>query len=211
MKILVVADSHGYGLAAGLRSEDASVEVKVVSVGSVMKDVWSEYLTQKDTLQEFGPDHVFMHVGHNDLQWHPRHNRAPKHPSLVLSLIMGYELRLREDFPGRRVWISNPFPRAVSPHMTFLEKTSYNKTIFELGRVMRAEFPDRGIDFRLNTGLWFRPSEGREHPIYLQPDGIHLSKMGCAKVAAGWLKPIVDEPHLGIRESTRVFCSRSAD
>ena len=200
MRVLIIADSHGYGIAAGMVKENDSVVVKVVSVGSIMSDVWSEYLTQRDMLQDFRPDHVYLHVGHNDLMWHPRHNRSPKHPKLVLSIIMGYEMRLREDFPGRRVWVSNPFPRSVSPPMTLSQKTDYNKMIFEMGSTMKAEFPARGIDFRLNTGLWFRPSQGREHPIYLRPDGIHLSIMGCTKVAVGWLKPITDETHHGVKE-----------
>jgi lysophospholipase L1-like esterase len=193
MRILIVSDSHGYGLADALEKEDSSIKVRVVSVGSVMKDVWAEYVAQRDDLQGFRPDHVFLHFGHNDLMWHPHHNRSPKHPSIVFSLLMGYEMRLREDFPDRKVWVSNPFPRAVGPRMTHGEKLMYNKMVYDLGRSMKAVFPERGIHYRLNSGLWFRPSEGREHTVYLRPDGIHLSVMGCRKVAAGWLELIRDE------------------
>jgi lysophospholipase L1-like esterase len=193
MRVVIIADSHGYGIAKAMVRQDETLEVRTVSVGSVMKNVWSEYLAMREQLQDFRPEQVYLHVGHNDIVRHHRHNPSPKHPDVVIALIMGYELQLRSDFPGSQVWVSNLMPRSVSPSMDLDQKRGYNQMVYAIGNTMRAIFPARGIRYRLNSDLWFRPSEGREHAVLLRPDGLHLSAVGCDKVAAGWLKPTSTE------------------
>jgi hypothetical protein len=144
MKILVIADSHGYGLAEALVRIGDDIEVKTVSVGSTMVNVWEQYKEELYDLQSYRPDHVCVHFGHNDIVWHARHNVSPKEPELVMSLVMGYRLMIQEDFPVSTIWISCLFPRTVGPRMDHRRVSAYNRIVYDFGCAMREVFPPPG-------------------------------------------------------------------
>jgi lysophospholipase L1-like esterase len=188
MKYLVIADSHGYGIASAMERLRKDVTVKTVTVGSTARHVWQQYLEERENLVAYGPDEVFVHMGHNDAVWHVRHNLKPKHPMEILSILLGYVRHLEEDFPGKRIWLSNMFPRVDGPKMAGPDRVDYNLMVYQYGLMMRDVLSTRGVRFVLNRSLWYCPSRGIAHGVYFRSDGLHLSAVGAEAVAEQWLK-----------------------
>jgi lysophospholipase L1-like esterase len=190
MRIIIVSDSHGFGLGDALMRQDGTVDVMTIAVGSSSQNIWKKFREETRRIREFGPHVFFVHLGHNDLVWHERHNQCPKHPLEIFSLVKGYHKRLNEEYPDTRIIISNMFPRTVGPGMSPGRKERYNLMVFEYGQMMKDQLRPAGIEYVLNRGLWFLPSQGREHPMFFREDGLHLSKIGKDFVANGWLKAL---------------------
>jgi hypothetical protein len=141
MKILIISDSHGYGLSGALSRLGNDIEVKTVSVSSIMENVWKLYQEELYDLQAYRPDQICLHMGHNDVVWHAHHNPQPKHPKLVQGLVMGYQVRVQQDFPVSEVWVSCLFPRTVGPKMDQKRVDEYNHMVYQYGCEMRETFP----------------------------------------------------------------------
>jgi lysophospholipase L1-like esterase len=191
MRILIISDSHGYGLAGALVRLDSEIQVRTVSVSSTMDRVWLQYQEELSDLQAFRPEYVCMHMGHNDVVWHAHHNTQPKHPMVVQSLVMGYQGQVQRDFPGSQVWVSCLFPRIIGPKMDQRRMADYNRMVYQYGSDMRETFPPRGIKYFLNSSLWFSPGQGRVHGVFLRSDGLHLSHVGSDAVAKQWLEKML--------------------
>jgi lysophospholipase L1-like esterase len=190
MRIVLITDSHGQGMGEEMAKVDDTLEVLTVSVGARSSLVWRKVEEDSARIWNFWPEVIVVHLGHNDVVWHPVHNTEPLHPQEVFSLMLEKLQRLKEEYPECRIIMSNLFPRTVGPHFPDARKRMYNAMVYQFGNTMREHLPGRGIDFVLNGVLWFKPSEAREHAVYLRADGLHLSLLGRSAVASSWVRAI---------------------
>ena len=73
--------------------------VKLLAIGRGTSVVRETYQTKMHELQEFFPDAVLMHLGHDDLVHHPRHNPTPLSSSLAFTQAMRFMDEVSEDMP----------------------------------------------------------------------------------------------------------------
>ena len=104
--------------------------------------------------------------------------------------MLGHMKEIEEDFPWSKVFVSVPFPISEGPLMDGVRKTAYNLMIFGYGAMIKTVYPSRGTNYVMNRCMWFIPSEGRQQSVFFRPDGLHLNRLGCDAVAAGWLRQI---------------------
>ena len=190
MRVILITDSHGKGMGQEMTKIDNDLEIMTISVGEKSSIVWSQVEAESDDIWKFWPEVFLIHLGHNDVVWNPKHNRQPLHPQEVFSLLLGKVQKLRDEYPGCRILVSNMFPRTVGPYFPMDRKGRYNMMVYQYGKTMREQLPSLGIEVILNGILWFKPSQGREYPIFLKPDGLHLSDVGKNFVAGRWVQAL---------------------
>ena len=193
MRVLVLADSHGRDMDIAIREVDKNMDVRVIAHAGPTPRVWTRYLAREEEMIQFDPQCIVLHVGHNDLTFHPVHNINPIHPICVYPEIMGYFAKLEQRFPTARVIYSCVYPRTIGPYMDFEMKASFNHQIYQYGKGVIFNCKKREQRYVLNRVLWFSPRESREHPVYFLRDGLHLKDYGKVAVARGWVKAMKAE------------------
>ena len=191
MRVLLLTDSHGRGMAEGMRAIDSTLEIRSVMCGSQSHVVWDRYQQRLEEVKMFRPEGAIVHLGHNDLTYHPVHNVHPRYSFEVLPEIIGYLSRMERDFPTCKIIYSTVFPRSEGPYLDAETIKSYNiYTVYNYGKMVQDKFSVMGRRYTLNTGLWFSPREGRHHPVFFASGGLHLSLIGRDVVAEGWVKAL---------------------
>jgi lysophospholipase L1-like esterase len=188
MRLLLVTDSHGFGMASVIHGIDKEWVVMTVRVSSQIGEVRDRYLQRLAEVRQFGPQKILLHVGHNDLNYHPFHNLDPDHVKELFPHVLSFVTLLRINHPMSRVYFSSVFPRSTGPRMNEVQKISYNKLASRFGVLTQSTCKKEGIDFTLNGVLWLSVRKARENPNYFLGDGLHLSAPGQEVVARDWMK-----------------------
>ena len=87
MRILLLTDSHGQGMKEAILRIEPTWDLKVISHGAVSSTVWARYLERKAEVVQFQPEGAVVHLGHNDLQYHPVYNLEPQSKIVVLPTV----------------------------------------------------------------------------------------------------------------------------
>ena len=147
--------------------------------GWKIKELHDLVLTLATIVQSFGPDHVIIHVGHNDVCMHetknPKPIGSPDAVNLVEAFIRDVELML----PKAVVHYSVPFPRKAGQWLSAERALKYNKLAARMGREAR----HRGLQVLFAFELWASVMGARADPQYLDVDGLHLTPGGKRRVA----------------------------
>ena len=112
MRVLIISDSHGRGMAQYLES-DYQWFTRTVLVARTTTLVRDEYRNRLPGLQDFYPDAILIHVGHNDVERHPTHNPHPMVSLLAFTEIVRFMGEIEKDFPYSRIIYSSLFPRTT--------------------------------------------------------------------------------------------------
>ena len=188
MRVLYFAESHGRFLDDHLLSQDPSLVVLGMWIsGAKMHGI--EWLIGRrlPEIIDFSPDVVFLHLGHNDLSYHVKHNPQPmKCPDAAVEL-HAIVIALKEFLPQACIIVSCPFPRVSSGDYTQEQALSYNR--------VAKRFCDRIGERKLNScfckDLWFRIKTTEGNPVYFKEDGLHLLPIGKRAVVRTWLRACV--------------------
>jgi lysophospholipase L1-like esterase len=190
MRLLLVTDSHGIGMASMIHGLDKDWVVMTVRVSSQTEAVRDRYLQWLAEIRQFGPHRILLHVGHNDLNFHPYHNQDPQHVKELFPFILSFISLLKTNHPMASVWYSSVFPRSTGSRMNEDQKVSYNKLASRFGVLTQSTCRRERIDFTLNGVLWLSVSKAKENPDFFLEDGLHLSVSGQEVVARDWMKKI---------------------
>ena len=174
-----------------IQSIDPSWIVRLVVVGRKTSQVRADYQARRTELQVFSPRGVIVHVGHNDIVPHPRHNPQPMCSSLAFSQAMSFMNEIAVDMPQARIICSSIFPRSVGPRMDRGEKILYNNEALVYGEMVASTCLSQHRRFVLNQCLWESPVDGFERPSLYMRDGLHLNWWGKREVASYWMSELV--------------------
>jgi hypothetical protein len=187
MKAVVIADSHGAQMGRYIQQIDRSWDVRVVKVGRVTPLLRDEFYARRAELQRFSPEVILLHAGHNDIRYHPLHNQHPVSNVECFRYSMRFMNELYALFPRSRVIYSSVFPRSRGPQMDLAQKKAYNGEADLFGRLVESACTREGREYTLNDVLWFKCDGGREHPVYFDEGGLHLSVLGKEAIAREWM------------------------
>ena len=190
MRLLIVADSHGRGMGSQVKKENKNWDAIVVRVGRVAPEVYKAYEDLVPDIRKFRPEACVLHVGHNDLTYHSRFNPNPMDMMSFLKYVLGFIDRIQSDLPPCRIHYSSIFPRTVGYKMGKVAKETYNAMAVEYSREVTELFQRRRMPYIINDSLWFSMPEGREHPVFFQTDGLHLSALGREFVIREWMEKV---------------------
>jgi lysophospholipase L1-like esterase len=190
MKLLIVADSHGRGMATVIHGLNKEWIVMTVFVGGQTEAVRDRYLDRLTEIRQFDPSRIILHVGHNDLNFHPRYNQDPQFVKELFPVVLGFIHLLQANHPAARIHYSSIFPRTIGPHMNEVSRKSYNKLASRYGCLTQSTCRKEGHRFMLNGALWISVRQARENSDYFLEDGLHLSADGQKVVARDWIKEL---------------------
>jgi lysophospholipase L1-like esterase len=188
MRLLLVTDSHGIGMAKMIHGLNKDWIVMTVRVSSQTEAVRERYVQRLAEIHQFGPQKILLHVGHNDLNFHPYYNQDPQHVKELFPFILSFVYLLKANHPMAGVWYSSVFPRSTGPRMSEDQKISYNKLASRFGVLTQSTCRKENIEFTLNGVLWLSVRKARENPDFFLEDGLHLSVSGQKAVARDWMR-----------------------
>jgi lysophospholipase L1-like esterase len=113
MRLLIVSDSHGRELSKVFAKDYPDCIVKIMLVGSTTDQVRDNYVRRQREAISFMPDNIILHVGHNDVVYHPYHNTSPRHIKDYFPDVMSFLRLLRERHAGSKLYYSTMLPRGV--------------------------------------------------------------------------------------------------
>jgi hypothetical protein len=152
MRLLIVSDSHGRGLEAIIQRDYKDWNVMTVWVGAQLEYVRSKYYDQMQEVYEFNPTYVILHVGHNDIMYHPHHNDSPQHIKYYFPEVIEFLQLLQGYHPLTKVFYSTIFPRCEGYDMTAVEKRNYNVLAGRFGVQAKSTCIGRVLDlFRIHA------------------------------------------------------------
>ena len=188
MRLLLVADSHGHGMASVIHRLDSAWMVMTVRVSGQTQEVRDRYIERLPEVRQFNPEAVILHVGHNNLSYHSYYNPDPDHVKEFFPSILEFVALLQGNHPSAIVIYSSVFPRSTGPRLTDGERHSYNKVASRYGCLTQSTCRQNGINFVLNGALWRSVRQAKENPTYFLEDGLHLRNSGQEIVARDWMQ-----------------------
>jgi lysophospholipase L1-like esterase len=157
------------------------------------------YLLRVREAEIFNPETIILHIGHNDLWYHPFYNTHPQNVKDFSPFVQSFITLLREHHPSARIIYSSVYPRSAGPHLDESEKISYNKLAQRYGVLTQSTCKREGISLILNGTLWTSVRQGKENSEYFLADVLHLNTLGKKVVAVGWIEAM--EAKEGIQET----------
>jgi hypothetical protein len=191
MRLVIVSDSHGRGLEAIIHRDYKDWRVMTVWVGAQLEYVRSKYYDQMQEVYEFNPTHAILHVGHNDIMYHPQHNESPKHIKYYFPEVIEFLQLLQGYHPLTKVYFSTIFPRCEGSEMTSVEKRSYNVLAGRFGVRAKSSCIREGVGFIQNSCLWKSLRQCEEAADMISGGGLHLSKLGQTNLVKEWIETII--------------------
>jgi lysophospholipase L1-like esterase len=189
MLILIIGDSHCQTLHETFKQVSPDDRVITVSVGSNIAAIISHYNERLATIRHLRPDCVVLHVGHNDMSFHPLKNTLPRISRDVTRDILAFASSVRSDIPNARILLSSILPRKPS-HINQMsaEKTDkYNKLAVRHGLRLRKLGSQVGFEVLMNTVMWKRVYKYEPKNELLLVDGLHLTDEGMKTLVQDWI------------------------
>jgi hypothetical protein len=192
MRVLLVTDSHGRGLASKIERMDESLSVLNIRLGRKLPAVRGVYRRKMRSVQEFSPEAVFIHLGHNDLVPHAWHNPSPLFITAVVHQIREFVAEVASDLPDTLLFVSSILPRVVGDNFGVDKVGSYNRLARRFGEMVRSFGNQPGSNFIgiVNRSLWGRIARSEtlagNHHTY----GLHLNAEGKKLLVKGWIKAL---------------------
>ena len=135
MKLLYISSSHGRGMEATLKNVDPTLNVMSIwRSGGKIVDLQTDLQMQHRQVRRFRPEAVVIHLGHNNVCYHPTKNIRPTHSVAAIDQIETLIDNVKFLIPEAREYVSELFPRAPGYGMSEEAAVCYNKLVWRIGR-----------------------------------------------------------------------------
>jgi lysophospholipase L1-like esterase len=167
------------------------------SVGGQIDEVLDLFLRSAHTIQAYYPVITIIHVGHNDLAYHPKKNPFPSLsiPTAAATIDLANSVQIR--LPNTSIFLSAPFPRSPKEksRMSPAAVQQYNYVAKRHGQRIRTQASRIGLSHILNNRTWKNITQAvADEDLYL-PDGLHLNPDGQVAVVDEWITSISANYH----------------
>jgi hypothetical protein len=195
LKILIIGDSQVREMDCPIINKYPNLQTFTITEPRKVEAIMLRYHASVPQILAFNPDHIIVHVWHNELAYHYRLNAKPKDSTQATILTLQTAALLRANHPSAMLVISAAFPRTFtrSSSMTFLDLCHYNKTVKRQGKCLRSRAAALGIRVELNMSMWLCISNLEENPSRYLEDGLHLTSDSKALITNTWIKNILNE------------------
>jgi hypothetical protein len=196
MRVLVLSDSHGKDMMWSFDHYVPEWEVVELCVGRATGEVRSSYVDNIVDIFEYAPDIIYLHLGHNDVSFHPVHNLSPQQPLDCFKLCLEFLDLLKEKHPYSLLFYSSIFPRACGPSFDNTRKSAYNRMAADFQSLVSEVCEIEGRRSCLNTCLWENMDTGAEKTEFFTSGGLHLNSQGKRAVVRDWIRAAVEDSRI---------------
>jgi lysophospholipase L1-like esterase len=189
MRALIIGDSHCRDLDVALLYNCPSIQTYTVFAPSNLTAILGRYVQELANINNFQPDILFLHLGHNDLAFHHHLNPNPTHPRTVALNNIQFAQMIHFNHPGIRIYISAIYPRSstATSYLSYAATVSYNRKVKRFGQHLRTLTNAAGFHILLNNIMWRRISKAMEESSHFLADGLHLSFEAKIIITREWL------------------------
>jgi lysophospholipase L1-like esterase len=168
MRLLVIGDSHCRTITQSLRELSPNTMIYAISVGSQIPIISLQYRAELQAIINFRPDHAVIHLGHNDLAWHPTKNKRPAISRDVSRRTIALANETMTNHPTITITISTVFPRSFKRDsiLTKAQVSKFNATAKRHGQRLTTRAREAGHTALYTKALWKKISIALEEPIY---------------------------------------------
>ena len=193
MKILLVTDSHGRGLSSKMERMDRRLSVLNIRLGQRLSAIRGVYRRKLTSVQDYDPDVVILHMGHNDLVPHAKYNPNPLFMTSVIHQIREFVEEIISKLPRTTILVSSILPRVLGDHFGSVKVGCYNRLARRFGEMIRSFGNKKESKFHgvVNRGMWGRIARSEVLPgNHYHSDGLHLNAEGKKLLVQGWIRAI---------------------
>jgi hypothetical protein len=138
MRVLILSDSHGRKMGSYLRHLDRHIDVRILSLGQKLPSVRGYYRSELRRIQRRIPDVVLIHLGHNDLMLHNKHNPDPLFITVVFHQILEFVAEIEHDLPRCKILVSSLLPRVPGDILGIYGTGQYNRMAYRFYKMLRS-------------------------------------------------------------------------
>ena len=197
MRLLLIVDSHCCELV-DIFTELSDYSVYTVFVPNDIASITLQYRSEIQAINQFRPEVTLIHMGHNDLVYHPSHNLSPSNSSTVASETITFANETHINHPHSIIYVSAILPRSYTRRSLLSEAqvTAYNKIAKRHGQRARTYSKIAGYKCMINNSMWKNISASIEHSDYYLKDGLHLNRVGQLALVSEWIQILTPRPAL---------------
>ena len=141
---------------------------------------------QMSQVIEFGPSHIIVHMGHNDICQHDYLNPIPRYMTSFVEELHAWTIALQEMFLESYIFVSSLLQRVSSVKFDDVRVKAYNKIALRISQRLNESCREMSVIFV--KGLWLRVKTADGRTECFEPhDGLHLNDFGKRLLAANWL------------------------
>jgi hypothetical protein len=167
MRLLIVTDSHGYGMQSAMEG----IEVYPVVLGRTSAEIRGKYRQESAAIRHFDPSIILFHMGHNDVLRHPVCNTHPLFITSVYHMQLELVQECLTDYPAAKMVVSSMLPRVAGPRFTADEAKKYNRIAKRYGQMIlrgsRLDYAPAYVS-SLNRRMLGRISRAEAHANYFE-------------------------------------------
>ena len=191
-KVLIVGDSFVRRAEDILRKLYPSLNLMVVALGQQTPDILELYYSCLPRINRFGPTHVILHEGHNQMAKDKHRNPVAMISRDVADYTLKFALIIKRHYPLARVFISAMLPRTFSHRVAFTRSDvmAFNTRAKRHGQRVRTLAGRNGLECVINNFVWRTITTSTEESDYYENDGIHLDAGGMKMQTREWLTEI---------------------
>jgi lysophospholipase L1-like esterase len=188
MRLLIIGDSHCRTITNSLRELFPQIMIYSISVGSQIPAITFQYRAELIPITNFRPDHAIIHMGHNDLAWHPSKNKRPAISRDVSRRTIALANEILLNHPNIMITISTVFPRSYKRDSVLnkIQVVKFNTTAKRHGQRLTTRAREAGHMALYTKALWKKISIALEEPTFFRLDGLHLNEAGTNMIAMEW-------------------------
>jgi lysophospholipase L1-like esterase len=173
-----------------MEAMDRGVRVMTVRKGRKIPAIRGLYRSKLRSIRRFGPEVVYIHVGHNDLVPHTLLNPRPLFITSILHQVRELVQEVSETLPGVYIVVSSILPRVSGDEFAPDAVGRYNRLAKRFGEMVRSASRGTGAFFlsMVNRTMWGRIARYEPLSGFHKDDGLHLNREGRMRLVRGWLK-----------------------
>jgi hypothetical protein len=192
MRILIICDSHGKKMVETIRRQGVEARMITIVKGTKIDKLRRIYRTQIGSIRRFRPDKVLLHMAHNDLVRHSRHNPHATYITGVVEILMEFTIEILSSFPHSQLYLSSPLPRLPSCDYSADSARKYNRIAKRFGEHLLTQRKAlQCFEPVLNRFLWGRLSKFEARAGVFRSDGLHLNKRGREILGESWISALI--------------------
>ena len=193
MQIIFIGDSHCRDLARAFGILFPTHHLYTIKVGGSMDSIMDKYHQKIGIITFLKPDYIVIHMGHNNIVYHPIYNRSPDMAKQVAEININHANEIRTNHPNAKMFVSTIFPRSFtrSSALSLPEVKEYNNIAKRHGKRIRSLAKAAGLHSFINNSSWLKISIAKEDSTMFHLDGLHLSPAGCKKIITEWMSLLI--------------------
>jgi lysophospholipase L1-like esterase len=189
MRVLLISDSHGHGLAREMETLEHGLRVMTIRKGRKIPAIRGMYRDKLRSIRRFHPEVVYIHVGHNDLVPHTLLNPRPLFITSILHQVRELVQEVAATLPGVYIVVSSILPRVTGGEFSSEAVGRYNRLAKRFGEMVRSASRGAGAFFLsiVNRIMWGRIARYEPLSGFHKRDGLHLNREGRKRMVRGWM------------------------